>query len=191
MEKHNRDHIIIQLGTLVMVISMILPMTICINGNFDYPKTAWLMFGICIVFACAFRIPYKMGMLNKYMPKQENKKTFYRANDNYFDDLMQQIRDQLYEEIEKEYQKKFDEFFKDKSQNEQKFYSYSSQQSKSNSNNWRLPHLETLGLDATANSEDIKKAYRKLAMKWHPDRNKDLKAEETFKAIKSAYENLC
>lgn len=49
---------------------------------------------------------------------------------------------------------------------------------------------ETLGVDKSASSEDIKKAYRKLARKYHPDINKDLDAEEKFKEINAAYEIL-
>lgn len=45
-----------------------------------------------------------------------------------------------------------------------------------------------LGIPRTATQEEIKKAYRKLAMKYHPDRNKGNKeAEEKFKAINEAY----
>ena len=50
---------------------------------------------------------------------------------------------------------------------------------------------EILGVPATASQEEIKKAYRKLAMKWHPDRNpNDPNAEEQFKKVKDAYEHL-
>ncbi|HEX7249599.1 MAG TPA: molecular chaperone DnaJ [Burkholderiales bacterium] len=50
---------------------------------------------------------------------------------------------------------------------------------------------EVLGVNRDASEEDIKKAYRKLAMKWHPDRNPDNpKAEERFKEAKEAYEIL-
>ena len=50
---------------------------------------------------------------------------------------------------------------------------------------------EILGVAKTASEEDIKKAYRKLAMKYHPDRNPDNKeAEEKFKEVKEAYEML-
>jgi len=50
---------------------------------------------------------------------------------------------------------------------------------------------EILGVAKTASEEDIKKSYRKLAMKYHPDRNPDNKeAEEKFKEVKEAYEML-
>jgi hypothetical protein len=47
-----------------------------------------------------------------------------------------------------------------------------------------------LGLENTATIEEIKKAYKKLALKYHPDRNKDAEAEEIFKAISDAKEIL-
>src|SRR5260221_8861974 len=52
-------------------------------------------------------------------------------------------------------------------------------------------YYEVLGVNKDASDEDIKKAYRKLAMKHHPDRNPDSKdAEERFKEAKEAYEML-
>lgn len=52
-------------------------------------------------------------------------------------------------------------------------------------------YYEVLGLNRDASDDDIKKAYRKLAMKHHPDRNPDNKeAEERFKEAKEAYEIL-
>src|SRR5258706_5495102 len=52
-------------------------------------------------------------------------------------------------------------------------------------------YYEVLGINRDASNDDIKKSYRKLAMKWHPDRNPDNpKAEEHFKEAKEAYEVL-
>ncbi|HAJ71442.1 MAG TPA: molecular chaperone DnaJ [Methylophilaceae bacterium] len=52
-------------------------------------------------------------------------------------------------------------------------------------------YYEVLGVNKDASEEEIKKAYRKLAMKHHPDRNPDNpKAEEQFKEAKEAYEML-
>ena len=48
---------------------------------------------------------------------------------------------------------------------------------------------QTLGVDRDAGDDEIKKAYRKLAMKYHPDRNPgDAAAEQSFKDVNEAYE---
>jgi molecular chaperone DnaJ len=50
---------------------------------------------------------------------------------------------------------------------------------------------EVLGVPQTADENEIKKAYRRLAMKYHPDRNQgDAEAEERFKEVRAAYEVL-
>ena len=49
---------------------------------------------------------------------------------------------------------------------------------------------ETLGVSEKATSDEIKKAYRKLARKYHPDVNKDASAVDKFKEINAAYEVL-
>ena len=53
-------------------------------------------------------------------------------------------------------------------------------------------YYKILGVNRNASDDELKKAYRKQALKWHPDRNKDNKkeAEEKFKDISEAYEVL-
>jgi curved DNA-binding protein len=49
-------------------------------------------------------------------------------------------------------------------------------------------YYKILGVEKSASADDIKKAYRRLALKWHPDKNPNNKtAEETFKKISEAY----
>ena len=51
-----------------------------------------------------------------------------------------------------------------------------------------MDYYKLLGVEKSASPEEIKKAYRKLALKYHPDRNKGNKeAEEQFKKISEAY----
>jgi DnaJ-class molecular chaperone len=53
-----------------------------------------------------------------------------------------------------------------------------------------MDYYNILGVDKNASDDEIKKTYKKLALKYHPDRNKDPGAEEKFKQIGEAYEVL-
>ncbi|MCJ7804241.1 DnaJ domain-containing protein [Patescibacteria group bacterium] len=51
-------------------------------------------------------------------------------------------------------------------------------------------YYDILGVSKNASQDELKKAYRKLALEWHPDRNKSAQAAEKFKEVNEAYEVL-
>ena len=51
-------------------------------------------------------------------------------------------------------------------------------------------YYKILGITKGASDDEIKKAYRKLALKYHPDKNKTPGAEDKFKEVAEAYEVL-
>eukprot|EP00834_Sanchytrium_tribonematis_P009037 NODE_1403_length_1136_cov_1.166827.p1 type:complete len:181 gc:universal NODE_1403_length_1136_cov_1.166827:469-1011(+) len=62
--------------------------------------------------------------------------------------------------------------------------------SDNNSNRDRSKAYDILGLSRSASDSEIKKAYRKLALRFHPDRNKDSGAKDKFQEISNAYRLL-
>ena len=53
-------------------------------------------------------------------------------------------------------------------------------------------YYDVLGINKSASKDEIKKAYRKLALKYHPDKTKgDKSSEEKFKEASEAYHILC
>jgi DnaJ-class molecular chaperone len=54
----------------------------------------------------------------------------------------------------------------------------------------QVDYYEVLGVPRDATTGDIKRAFRQLAMKYHPDRNSDPEAESQFKTINDAQEVL-
>ncbi|ORX74142.1 DnaJ-domain-containing protein, partial [Linderina pennispora] len=53
-------------------------------------------------------------------------------------------------------------------------------------------YYEQLGIDASATQDEVRKAYRKQSLKWHPDKNPNCReeAERKFKLLAEAYEVL-
>ena len=59
-----------------------------------------------------------------------------------------------------------------------------------NNGKYLKDYYKILGISKIASDDEIKKAYRKLALKYHPDKNRSAGAEEKFKEIAEAYEVL-
>lgn len=53
-----------------------------------------------------------------------------------------------------------------------------------------MDHYSVLGIKKTASKDEIKKAYHKLALKYHPDKNRDKNTDQKFRSVNEAYETL-
>lgn len=53
-----------------------------------------------------------------------------------------------------------------------------------------MDYYQVLGVKKTANKDEIKKAYHKLALKYHPDKNTDKNTDQKFRSVNEAYETL-
>lgn len=76
---------------------------------------------------------------------------------------------------------------------EEEYWSHNQNNNNNNTSdpaNMGKDYYRILGITKTANDDEIKKAYRKLALKYHPDKNQESNAEEKFKEIAEAYEVL-
>jgi len=51
-------------------------------------------------------------------------------------------------------------------------------------------YYKILGIERNASSEDVKKGYRRMALRYHPDKNDHPQAEEQFKEVVAAFEVL-
>jgi hypothetical protein len=146
----------------IMFFTAVIPAILSIIGDHIYSGLSYIFLMVIMSGVAAFRIPYMHGNIEKYMPEHIRlKKAAAKAQK---------------EQSERSRQRQTEEAIRDATRQQ--------------TDNWRVPYLKVLGLDASANSEDIKTAYRKLAMKWHPDRNKSNNAEENFKLIQTAYDKL-
>ncbi len=92
------------------------------------------------------------------------------------------------EEVNSEKAQRSQTNYDDKKQSKRQKKKRSSKRTKSNKA--KKSYYEILGISTNASQADIKKAYQRLAMKYHPDRNKAKNASEKFKEIQKAFQTL-
>mgnify|MGYP006130578313 CR=1 FL=1 len=101
---------------------------------------------------------------------------------NYYQEQQQR---QEYEEKQREEQQQRQEY-EEKQREEQQ----QRQEQKQKSTSDLEKYYKILELDSSANWKQVKSAYRRLALKYHPDKNKSPDSESQFKKIKNAYDKL-
>jgi DnaJ homolog subfamily C member 7 len=114
-----------------------------------------------------------------------------RLNENYTKAYLR--RGNIYMELKMFEEAKYDfQRVKDKEPGNQDVIKSLEQAKKEEKQAKKRDYYKILGLDRNANENEIKKAYKKLAIKWHPDKNNQSEeakklAEKTFRDINDAY----
>jgi len=114
-----------------------------------------------------------------------------RLNENYLKAFLR--RGNIYMALEMYEEAKYDfQRVKDKEPGNKEVIKLLEHAKKEESKAKKRDYYKILGLDKNANENDIKKAYKKLAVKWHPDKNNQSEeakklAEKTFRDINDAY----
>jgi uncharacterized protein with PQ loop repeat len=218
MPKNERFRMFSVFAVIFMMQAALLPMVLSFLVKKNLSDISLALFLIFAAAIAAFRIPYLKGKLDKYMPvsnylKKEVERQFilylnqFSGNEKDKKAVLLQKANTVFGVLYRfnipsimvltENNKKlieqqihaYMEYLKEQSKH---FDNQKDHIDESVNNTLRNSYLSILGLHNSATLDDIKKAYRKLAMKWHPDRNPGSQiAEEKFKEIKAAYEHLC
>jgi len=105
---------------------------------------------------------------------------------NYYQEQQQRQEEQRQEEQRQEEQRQEEQRQEEQRQEEQR----QEEQRKQKSTSDLEKYYKILELDSSANWKQVKSAYRRLALKYHPDKNKSPDSESQFKKIKNAYDKL-
>jgi len=156
-------------------------------------KIVAYIYGISAVIAILLRY-YYLHQLNKYMKELENQRKNYFKEKYYSDFFEEQTRRR------QQFQQKFNDFYNDFVNEERKKYGgYSGggfTQEQTKENNELDIYLKLMKLNRNSTEDEIKKRYRELAFKWHPDKwaldtieNQKI-ANRNFQLLNTAYETI-